>query len=508
MLLPDPGSSANNRGDPCGELWPGDFTSLLNEIIRSSDDAIITKSLQGIITSWNPAANRLFGYSPDEMVGESILKLIPASLRTEELEILNRLRAGERIEHYHTVRLKKNGEEILVSLTISPLKNGRGDIVGASKVIRDVTRQREKDEARFRLAAIVESSDDAILSKDLDGCITSWNAAATSMFGYTESEMVGSSVLRLIPVELHAEEAAFLARIRAGHRITHYQTIRLTKEGGALEVSLTISPIRNASGKIIGASKVLRDISAQKLMELSLIRAEKLAATARMAATVAHEINNPLEAVLNLIYLARISAADTQMVIQLLGTAESEMVRVSHIARSSLGYYREHVAPMTVSMESLVEDGIRVYEPRMKDAGIQIKTQFSSVEPIMLKRGEILQVISNLIVNAIHAMQGGGGTLALIVEDALVCGQHGVRLTVGDEGTGIAAEHLNKIFEPFFTTRELGGTGIGLWVSKRIIEEHAGSIAVDTNVDSVSHGTRVSIFLPFRNPYSGYELAS
>jgi PAS domain S-box-containing protein len=507
MLLSDPIHGANFQDDCSGEFWPGDYVSLLKEIIRSSDDAIITKSLQGIITSWNPAAVRLFGYPPDEMVGKSILQLIPVSLQTEESEILNRLIAGERIEHYRTVRLKKNGEEVYVSLTISPLKNGKGDIVGASKVIRDITHQREWDEACFRLAAIVESSDDAILSKNLDGCITSWNAAATRMFGYSESEMVGSSVLRLIPDELHSEESAFMAKIRAGQKINHYQTIRLKNGNIPVEVSLTISPIRDASGKIIGASKVLRDISAQKLMELSLTRAEKLAATGRMAATLAHEINNPLEAVLNLIYLARISAADARQVTEFLCTAESELVRVSHIARSALGYYREHAAAIMLSMASLVEDGIRVYEPRIKNAGIEIKTQFSSVQPIMLKRGEIMQVISNLIVNAIHAMQGGG-TLALIVEDALLSGERGVRLTVWDEGTGIAAEHLSKIFDPFFTTREIGGTGIGLWISKRIIEEHAGNITVDTNVGSISHGTKISIFLPFHNPYSSYELAS
>lgn len=232
MTLRDPRSEVEDGSSPTGELWPQDLTSLLNEVIRSSDDAIITKNLNGIITSWNPAAVCLFGYLPEEVVGKSILIIIPPEMRDDELEILRKLKAGERIEHYETTRRTKGGEDRLVSVTISPLKNARGDIVGASKIIRDITRRKQADESLFRLAAIVGSSEDAILSKDLSGHITSWNASATRMFGYSESEMIGSSILRLIPEELQGEEQEIIEKIRAGQRIENYETIRLRKDGG------------------------------------------------------------------------------------------------------------------------------------------------------------------------------------------------------------------------------------------------------------------------------------
>src|SRR5947207_1472635 len=160
--------------------------------------------------------------------------------------------------------------------------------------------QRESAKRLSEVAAIVESSDDAILSKDLTGKIMSWNPAATRILGYTREEIVGSSILRIIPKELHHEEATILGKIRAGERIDHYETVRITKSGERLDVSLSISPIRDGSGKVVGASKILRDISAKKRSEASLLQAEKIAAAGRMAATIAHEVNNPLEAVINL----------------------------------------------------------------------------------------------------------------------------------------------------------------------------------------------------------------
>ncbi len=192
-----------------------------------------------------------------------------------------------------------------------------------------------------QLAAIVDSSDDVIISKDLTGIITSWNAAATRVFGYSAEEIIGASVLKLIPEHLHSDEQTILQSIREGRRIEHFETVRLTKDGRSLDVSLTISPIKDNHGQIIGASKILRDISDRKRIEQSLLQAEKIAATGRMAATIAHEINNPLEAVTNLLYLLRPMVTDMEGV-SFLNSAENEIARVSHIAKQTLGYYREH----------------------------------------------------------------------------------------------------------------------------------------------------------------------
>jgi PAS domain S-box-containing protein len=483
------------------KFWFEDSNLLLEAIVQSSDDAIITKSLDGIVTSWNPAAERIFGYVPEEIVGQSILKLIPRLLHDEEEMILRTLRAGEKISRFETTRLTKDGRELTVSLMISPLKDPEGKVIGVAKIARDITHQKQLDQVRSRLAAIVESSDDAIMSKNLSGIITSWNQAAERIFGYSEGEIIGCSILKLIPEELRFEEQTILKKIQSGERIDHFETVRLTKNGERLDVSLTISPLKDSSGKIIGASKVLRNITQRKQMEQSLLQTEKIAATGKMAATIAHEINNPLESLLNLIYLARTNISNRDEASAYLKTAESELVRVSHIAKQTLGYYREHSAALNVALSGLVRDALSIYQPKLTASGIQIRTKFDSSSQIVLRRGEMMQVISNLITNAMYAMPSGG-TLTASVQEATESDRHGLLLSVEDTGEGIPAENVERIFEPFFTTRKAIGTGIGLWVAKQFVEGHKGRISVQSSVDSASHGTRISIFLPFDNPYA------
>ena len=194
-------------------------------------------------------------------------------------------------------------------------KRLEGKILGT---IRDVTelrgrRSSPRNAKRLgQLAAIVASSEDVIVSKDLNGIITSWNNSATRVFGYTAEEMIGTSILRLIPEHLHSDEKTIIESIRAGRPIEHFETVRRTKDGRLMDVSLTVSPIKDANGSIIGASKILRDVSGRKRLEQSLLQAEKIAATGRMAATIAHEVNNPLEAVMNLLYLLRGKITDEE----------------------------------------------------------------------------------------------------------------------------------------------------------------------------------------------------
>jgi PAS domain S-box-containing protein len=360
--------------------------------------------------------------------------------------------------------------------------------------------QRDSAKRLSEVAAIVESSDDAILSKDLTGIIMSWNQAAARIFGYSREEILGSSILLLIPPELQYEEKTILAKIRAGERIDHYETVRLTKRGERLDVSLSISPIRDGSGTIVGASKILRDISAKKRAEASLLQAEKIAAAGRMAATIAHEVNNPLEAVTNLIYLAKSNAEDPDEVRTFLTTAEGEVARVSHIAKQTLGFYRENDAPIEVSLSELVTQAIGVYGSKCKEFGIDLEEDLHLTRRVVIRKGEIMQVISNLIANAIYAMPGGG-KLSISVEDIDSPNGSGVLLTVKDNGVGIPTEQLPRIFDAFFTTRSAIGTGIGLFVAKQFVESHHGKISVESSTDPASHGTKMSIFLPVKNPY-------
>ena len=243
---------------------------LLSAIVDSSDDAIISKDLNGIITSWNKAAERLFGYSADEVVGKFVTILIPSDRLEEEPKILARLRRGERVDHFETVRRRKDGALLDISLTISPVKDSAGWIIGASKIARDITERERGERAGLLLSAIVDSSDDAIISKDLNGIITSWNKAAERLFGYSADEVVGKSVTILIPPDRLEEEPKILARLRRGERVDHFETVRRRKDGALLDISLTISPVRDSAGTIIGASKIARDISERKRAERAI----------------------------------------------------------------------------------------------------------------------------------------------------------------------------------------------------------------------------------------------
>jgi PAS domain S-box-containing protein len=238
-------------------------SSLLAAIVDSSDDVIISKTLDGIITSWNTTAERVFGYSAKEAIGSHITLIIPKDRLAEENEILARIRRGERIHQFDTVRQRKDGSLVDISLTISPVRDSAGRIVGASKVAREITERKRAHSSNALLAAIVDSSDDAIVSKTLDGIITSWNKGAEHMFGYAAGEAIGKHITLIIPRDRWDEETSIIERLRRGVRIDHFQTVRRRKDGSPIDVSLTISPIKDSSGNIIGASKVARDITAQ-----------------------------------------------------------------------------------------------------------------------------------------------------------------------------------------------------------------------------------------------------
>ena len=235
----------------------------LARVVESSDDAIVSKDLNSTVISWNRAAERMFGYTSEEMIGRSIRLIIPRDRQSEEDDVLAKIRAGQSITHYETVRQRKDGTLIPISLTVSPIYDENGAIIGASKIARDITERKRAEDVTRRLAAVVMSSDDAIVTKDLTGTITSWNPAAERMFGYTEQEAIGQSVRMLIPEDRQNEEDMVLADIRAGRMIDHYETVRRRKDGTSISVSLTVSPIRNEAGTIIGASKIARDVTEQ-----------------------------------------------------------------------------------------------------------------------------------------------------------------------------------------------------------------------------------------------------
>ena len=470
----------------------------LAAIVESSDDAIASKDLNGVITSWNKSAERLFGYKAEEIIGQPVTLIIPEELHQDEPMILSKIRRGERIEHFETVRLAKTGKRIDVSLTISPVKDVNGKIIGAAKIIRDISTRTEGEEASRRLAAIVESSDDAIASKDLNGIITSWNKSAERLFGYKAEEIIGRSVMLIIPEELQQDEPMILAKMRRGERIEHFETVRLTKTGERIDVSLTISPVRDVQGNVVGAAKIVRNITENKKIERALRTTEKLAAAGRLAATVAHEINNPLAAVTNLVYLSKRDVGDSKKVAEYLDLASRELDRVAHIARQTLGFYRDTASPILFNVAQALDDLLLLFATRFETRKIKVVKQYDKDIEVTALAGEIRQAFSNLITNSIDAMPSGGSLLIRVSKSHAWKNSMapGVRITVLDTGSGIASKHMSSLFQPFFTTKEDVGTGLGLWITRNIIEKHGGAIYVKSRTGPAEHGTVFSIFLP------------
>jgi len=361
----------------------------------------------------------------------------------------------------------------------------------------DITTRKAAQDARRHLAAIVESSEDAILSKDLSGIVRSWNPQAERLFGYSAKEMIGEQIRTIVPAEMQEDEDRILATIARGDRIEHFETIRVAKDGRRIDVSLTISPIRDESACIIGASTIVRDITQKKQTELALRMTERLASVGRLAATIAHEINNPLEAATNLLYLAR-SAKDTEQIHVLLAQTEEELNRVALLSRQTLGFYREKNGARPLKIGPILEGLITVFARKARNKSIEIESELREVPEIVAIESEIRQVLSNLLNNAIDAISGGG-KIRIRVSAArrwgtkFVCG---IRVTIADSGRGIPPEHRPKLFEPFFTFGKDVGTGLGLWISKGIAERHEGEIRFRTSERPGKSGTVFTFFLP------------
>ena len=359
----------------------------------------------------------------------------------------------------------------------------------------------DESEKAMQLAAIIESSDDAIVSKDLNGIVTSWNSSAERIFGYKAEEIIGKPITLIIPPELQSDELMILSRIRAGQRVDHFQTVRITKQGERIDVSLTVSPVKNPQGKIIGAAKIARDITQQKKLEASLQMSERLASVGRLAATVAHEINNPLEAITNFIYLAKQQAV-SEKAKRYLAAADHELKRVAHIAQQTLGFYRDNSQPTTLLVADVIEDVLAIYERKFKYKLLHVERQIEPGLTLFTVEGELKQVLSNLVVNAIDASSEGGRIwLRARTSHHFQSGERGVRITVADNGAGIPREDRAKLFAPFFTTKKRVGTGLGLWITKDLLEKKGGHIRFRSSNRERS-GTVMSMYLPHGGPES------
>jgi PAS domain S-box-containing protein len=366
--------------------------------------------------------------------------------------------------------------------------------------------RKEQIASSQRLAAIVESADDAIVSIDLNGIVKSWNHAAEKLFGYSAGEMIGRPITAIIPPELHADETRILQKIARGEPIEHFETVRLSKTGDRIDVSLTFSPLKDESGKIVGTAKIARDITQRKRTEHALRMSERLASVGRLAATIAHEINNPLEAVTNLVYLAR-QAAVQRDVRDFLDATEEELARISHLTKQTLGFYRETKEAGPVRIAPMLDSLISIFAARIKNKAIDVRKEIQDDPEIHAVSGEIRQLITNLLSNSIDAVTRGGQIRVRVspATEWTRSRRFGVRFTVADSGPGIPGAVRSELFEPFFTTKKEVGTGLGLWVCKGIVERHFGSIRVKSSTVPGNSWTVFSVFLPSSVPQTDAE---
>ena len=480
----------------------------LAAIVESSDDAIVSKSLDGTIQSWNGAAQRLFGWTAQEIVGKPIYTIIPPERHGEEAEIIARLRRGERIEHFETVRVAKDGRRIDVSLTVSPIRDASGAIIGASKMARDITERKRRDELQARLAAIVESSDDAIIGQSLEGIIESWNPGAERLYGYTAAEAIGSSILRLIPPERHGEDAELVRRARAGEHIRQYETVRITKAGTPLEVALTVSPIRDAAGRVTGVSKLARDVSERKRVLQALEEASRQ--KDNFLAMLAHELRNPLAPIRNGLQLlcmvdpasepAEQARAIMERQVDHLVRLVDDLMDVSRITRGKIEMRKE-----PVELGSIVLSAVETSRPAIEAGRHRFNLSLPS-EAIVVDADfvRIAQVVANLLNNAAKYTDNGG-------EISLVAQREGDEavIRVRDNGIGISPEMMSRLFQMFAQSqdslsRSRGGLGIGLALARTLVELHGGRI----EAQSAGHGrgtefvVRLPVFVPLRGAAS------
>ena len=461
--------------------------------------------------------------SRTDFIGLTLLESLPELQGQGFVEVLDRVyQTGKPYSGREVMARLNRGphgepEEAWFDFAYHPFLNIGGNVTGILVHSVDVTdrivtrRMLEQKQAQLEkslvaashLAAIVESSEDGIASKSLHGIVTSWNRSAERMFGYTAQEMIGQSILKIIPPELENDEERILSTIARGERIEHFETTRLHKDGRRIDVSLTISPIRDEEGRIVGASKIVRDITERKRTEQVLRMTERLASVGKLAATVAHEINNPLEAAMNLLYLAR-HEDDDGHAHRFIQQAEDELGRVALLTRQTLGFYRETKGSGPLRLAGIIDSLVALFSPKARNKPVRIETQIRQDPEIHGIESEIRRLVANLLSNAIDAI-AGEGTIRIRLSAAHGWrhgGQPGVRLTIADTGTGIAPENRSRLFEPFFTTKEDVGTGLGLWISKEIVDSHGGTIAVRSSVRPGSTGTVFSIFLPARSPAS------
>ena len=462
----------------------------------------------GNITYANQGFLAYIGLRPEELNGDGWLKAFAAADRERVLEVWRKsVMTGCDYDMEALMRHAPSGEYRYWHLRAAAVRDAAGAIVqwlGVGNDIHDTKMnaamlQAERTEAELRrteLEAVYSSTPVALALLDpVDFRFLSLNDLEAELLGQTKEEVIGKRLEDIAPIP-------GLRQIFEG--VAAGSVVKDMLVEGALPATVeqrrywtvNYSPVRDEQGTVRSIVAASVEITHQKRAEAALIQSEKLAAVGRLASSISHEINNPLEAITNLLYLVALDPALPEELKVYVHMAQSELQRVSQIATQTLRFHRQAVNPTRVTAAELVGAVVRLYTGRLANSNITIEARYATDTHILCFENDIRQVLNNLIANAIDAMRLGGRLLVRAHEAEDRTGRLGVRITVADTGHGMSAEVLRRVFEPFYTTKDLNGTGLGLWISAGIVERHQGRLTVRSSVDPVRHGTVFTLFLP------------
>ena len=454
---------------------PEEQLQFQSTILENITESVIVTDLTGMIIYWNKGAQALFGYTFEEVLGKTPALLYPDMDEQQLAQDLQQVLQGQDYIGVWKGR-RKDATTVWVAIKTTLLRNSAGEVLGFIGVASDITAREEAEAIRTRLAAIVESSDDAIVGKTLDGIITSWNAAAERLFGYSAEEAVGKHITLIIPVELYQEEKEIIGKLRQGQRIHHYETVRVRKDGTRIEVSLSISPVKDSMGNIIGAAKIARDISEQRELER---RKDEFISMA------SHELKTPVTALkgftqlLHRLFLKRHDEEAVRFLVRMntqinkLTTLISDMLDISKMQNGQLEYRMEQF-----DLAELVREIVESVQWTTQTHHLLLE---KTVEvQIYGDRDRIGQVLINLLTNAIKYSPT---TDRIIVRMAIQ--EENVLVSVQDFGIGISQAYHESIFQRFYQVNEpvektFPGLGMGLYIAKQIIERHQGHLEVES----------------------------
>jgi PAS domain S-box-containing protein len=496
----------------------------LRTTLASIGDAVITTDAEGRVTFANAVAEALTGWPQTEALGRALSEVFQIVHETTRQPVDNpamrALQTGTIIRlANHTVLLARTGEERAIDDSAAPIRDEAGTTVGAVLVFRDVSERRRTDLARAHLAAIVESSDDAIVSKTLQSVILSWNKGAERLFGYAAEEAIGQPITMLIPPDRLGEEEQILERIVRGERIEHFETVRVCKDGRRVDISLTISPIRNAEGAIVGASKVARDISDRRMLEARNVELREREQLARQEAEAAnrakdeflamlgHELRNPLSPILTALQLMKLRGGGLEREREVIERQVGHLTRlvedlldVSRITRGKVALKEE-----PVEIAEVVAKGIEIATPLLDQRTHALDVDVPRRLWVRGDADRLSQVLSNLLTNAAKYTHPGGRITIRAAEEG---GE--IVISVRDTGIGIAPDVLPRVFDLFVQERQAidrsqGGLGLGLTIVRNLVERHGGTVSAHSAGPGT--GSEFVVRLPQWNVPAGFESA-